>query len=161
MTDKAVEIDQKIRVISPEPGALAVFLRRESDTDDIPCKCCSDSCASEMTITVTFCGMTVTETLPIPGILNQGLVNLPDGSYLIVSAAIGCVACGWAVSVGVCAYCDATGEAASDGFDALVPFADQPQDGRFYCPESGAVDLKCFGAQFGVPCKTNPVVTIS
>lgn len=161
MTDKAVEIDQKLRVISPEPGALAVFLRRDDDANDIPCKCCSDSCANQMTVTVTYCGMQVTTTLNVPGMVNQAQANLEDGSYLIVSASISCGPCGWAVGVGVCGYCVATGDAASDGFDAVVPFADQPQEGRLYCPESGAVDLKCFGAQFGVPCKTNTVVTIS
>lgn len=161
MADEPVQIDEKLRVTSPEPGTLFVFLRRDGDADDIPCKCCSDSCENEMTVSVTWCGMTVTETLPIPGVLNQAQANLPDGSYLIVSASISCGPCGWAVSVGVCAYCEATEEAASDGFDAFVPFADQPDAGRSYCPQSGAVDLQCFGDQFGIPCVTNPTVSIS
>ena len=85
---------------------------------------------------------------------------MPDGSFLIVSASISCDTCGWYVNIGVCAYCDATQQFASDGFTGYVPFAATPQSGNEYCPESGQVDLTCFGLQFGLPCLTNPTATI-
>lgn len=137
----------------------SVFLSEE--TDHRPCKCCAFECEAELTVETTFCGMTVTETLPIPGILNQGQANLPDGSYLILSAEISCTACGWELLIGVCAYCDATGQAASDAFTASIPFSDTAEAGGGYCPDFGAVDLTCFGDQFGIPCVTNTTASIA
>lgn len=139
-----------------------VFMSEEAD--DRPCKCCATECAAELTIEVSFCGMTVTEPILIPGILTYpyGIATLPDGSYLIVSAEISCTACGWEVLIGVCGYCDSTGAAASDSFTAFVPFAataEQPPN--LYCPEAGAVDLVCFGQQFGIPCVVTPTATIA
>lgn len=153
-------IDGKIRVHAPD-FTLYVFVRERGDQDDLPCKCCSTDCSTELSISVSFCGMTVTETLTIPGFLGQGIATLPDGSYLILSAQIDCGPCGWSVLIGVCAYCEATQQAASDGFTAFLPFADNPEaDGR-YCPDTGAVDLVCFGEQFGIPCVTNPTASIA
>ena len=154
-------IANKIRVHTPDPWSLLVFLQERDDTRNLPCKCCADDCTEEVTISVSFCGMTVTETLPIPGILTQGQANLPDGSYLIVSAQISCGPCGWYLDIGVCAYCDATQQAASDGFTAYIPFAETPADGNTYCPEAGPVTLTCFGEQFGIPCVTIPSASIA
>lgn len=154
-------ITDKIRVHLPDPFTLLVFFRERGDEDDLPCKCCSFDCDEDLTVSVSFCGMTVTETLPIPGILNQGQANLPDGSYLIVSAMISCGPCGWYVDIGICAYCDATGQAASDAFTGFVPFADTAEPDGKYCPTAGAVDLTCFGAQFGIPCVTNTTASIA
>lgn len=145
--DKIVMIDGAVRLNNP--------------SDERACKCCALACESEMTVSVSFCGMTVTETLPIPGILGQGIANLPDGSYLILSAQISCTPCGWDVLIGVCAYCEATGQAASDGFTALVPFAAVAEAAGGYCPETGAVALECFGLQFGIPCVTAPTASIA
>ena len=154
-------INSKIRVHVPDPYTLLVFVRERGDQDDLPCKCCSPDCSTDLSISVSFCGMTVNATVPIPGVLNQAQANLPDGSYLIVSAQIDCGPCGWSVLIGVCAYCDATQQAASDGFTAFIPFAATPEaDGR-YCPETGAVDLVCFGDQFGIPCVTTPTASIA
>lgn len=152
-----------VRGVSPSPLDLRIFMAERNVNDDLPCKCCAQECESEMTVSVSFCGMTVTETLAIPGILNQGQANLPDGSYLILSASISCGPCGWFVDIGVCAYCDATQEAASDAFTGTVPFDDTPSppNSNTYCPELGAVNLTCFGDQFGLPCLTNPTANIA
>jgi hypothetical protein len=139
----------------PLRGSGAVFFGEEGDSR--PCKCCATACAGELSIAVSFCGMTVNESIPIPGVLffPAGFQALPDGSYLILSAEISCTPCGWAVSLGVCAFCVATDQAASDAFTALVPFAAAPeQPPNFYCPEAGPVNLVCFGDQFGIPCVT-------
>ncbi len=137
-----------------------VFL--SESTDARPCKCCAFECESELTIEVTFCGMTAVRTVPIPGILDGNQIEtLPDGSYLIVSASISCGPCGWALDIGVCAYCEATQQAASDGFTALIPFAATAEATGGYCPESGAVDLTCFGEQFGIPCVTTTTAEIA
>lgn len=150
--------------IPTRDGAIVLAdgaVRLNDPADDRACKCCALSCSSELTVSVSFCGMTVTETLPIPGILNQGIVVLPDESYLIVSAQISCTPCGWDVLVGVCAYCVATGQAASDAFTALIPFAAAAEPAGGYCPEAGAVALECFGLQFGIPCVTTATATIA
>lgn len=150
----ARSIDGKIRMHDGD-----VFFSEEDD--DTPCKCCALECEEEVTITVTFCGMTAERTLPIPGILDGNqFESLPDGSYLIVSAQISCGPCGWDLSIGVCAFCVATDQAASDGFTGVIPFADNPAPGGGYCPKSGAVDLTCFGDQFGIPCVTNPTASV-
>lgn len=156
-------IGEQVRGVVPSPGVLKIFLAERDVNDDLPCKCCAQECETELTIEVSFCGMTVTETLAIPGILNQGQANLPDGSYLIVSASISCGPCGWFVDIGVCAYCDATQEAASDAFTGTIPFDDTPSppNSNTYCPEPGPVNLTCFGDQFGLPCLTNPTADIA
>lgn len=136
-----------------------VFLSEQ--TDDTPCKCCAFECVSELSIEVSFCGMTAVRAVPIPGILDGNQIEtLPDGSYLIVSAQIACGPCGWALDIGVCGYCESTQEAASDGFTALIPFAATAEAGGGYCPEPGFVDLTCFGEQFGIPCVTNTTAEI-
>lgn len=155
------KVDGGIRVHAVSPFDLRVFFRERGDADDLPCKCCAADCESQLTINVTFCGMTVEETLPIPGILNQGIDTLPDDSFLIVSASISCGPCGWYLDIGVCAYCVATNQFASDGFTGYVPFAATPEAGGGYCPEAGAVDLTCFGDQFGIPCITTATATIA
>lgn len=157
MTSFAI-VDDKIPVLVVFTGFQNELQVRESDR---ACYCCASECESELTVSVSFCGMTVAETLQIPGTLGQGIATLPDGSYLILSADISCTPCGWSVLIGVCAYCDATQEAASDSFTAFIPFAATPEaDGR-YCPEAGAVDLVCFGEQFGIPCVTTPTASIA
>lgn len=136
------------------------FVRLNDQSDERGCKCCAASCESSLTVSVTFCGMTVTETIAIPGILGQGTASLPDGSYLVLSAQMSCSPCGWDLLIGVCAYCEATGQAASDGFTALIPFAAAEEAAGGYCPQTGAVALECFGLEFGIPCVTNPTATI-
>lgn len=135
----------------------AVRLITESDSRG--CRCCATECEAEITVTVSWCGMTAVRTFEIPGVLGgwDQVEMLPDESYLIVSAQIACTPCGWELLIGVCAYCVATGQAASDAFTASIPFADAEEPGGGYCPRAGAVDLKCFGLQFGIPC----VVTAS
>lgn len=126
------------------------------------CKCCAQSCATEVSITVEFCGMTVEITLPIPGSINGEAEIKPDiDSYLIVGAQIGCTDCGWNLEIGVCGNCFATNQFASDGFTALIPFADVEEAGGGYCPQTGAVDLICFGLQFGFPCKSTATASIA
>jgi len=154
-------ISGKIRVHTPDPYTLQVFLQERGDTRNLPCKCCATDCDTEVSISVSFCGMTVTATVPIPGTLGFAQENLPDGSYLIVSAQISCGPCGWFFDMGVCAYCDATQQAASDAFTASIPFAATPEANGTYCPETGAVTLTCLGDQFGIPCVTNPTVSIA
>lgn len=137
-----------------------VFLA--DDTDSRPCKCCAFECATELTIEVTFCGMTAIRTVPIPGILDGNQIEtLPDDSYLIVSGQISCTPCGWFVDIGICGFCESTQQAASDGFTGFIPFAATAEAGGGYCPETGAVDLTCFGEQFGIPCVTTTTAEIA
>lgn len=137
-----------------------VFL--SEDTDDRPCKCCAFECEAELEIEVTFCGMTLNATVQIPGFTDFAEVTLPDGSYILLSAQIGCGPCGWEISIGICAYCDATQVAGSDAFTASVPFAATEETfGAGHCPESGAVDLECFSEQFGIPCVTTVTASIA
>jgi hypothetical protein len=139
---------------------------RAGEPDDTTlCKCCAASCESEVTVSCTFCGMTAEETFSIPGILTTGgpglpdvSASLPDGSYIILSAQISCTPCGWALLIGVCAFCVATSQFSSDGFTALIPFAGAESPGG--CPEAGPVTLECFGLQFGIPCSTTTTATI-
>lgn len=133
--------------------------------DNRPCKCCAFECDDEVTITITFCGYTETFSIPIPGF---GGINLdldgggPGESYLIADAEISCGPCGWFLSISICAFCEETNVFASDGFTALIPFADEEETlGAGYCPESGAVDLECFGDQFGIPCVTVTTASIA
>lgn len=143
-------------------------IRMGESGDERPCQCCAGECDSEVTITCDFCGMTAEETFSIPGILITGgpglpivSASLPDGSYIILSAQISCTACGWALVIGVCAYCVSTGQASSDAFTALIPFAAAEEPGGGYCPETGPVTLECFGLQFGIPCVTTTTATIA
>ena len=152
-------VDERV-VFVREPGFLDL-VRGVLPGDESGCKCCATSCAAELELSVSFCGMTVEETIPIPGILGQGQANLPDGSFLILSADILCTPCGWTLGIGVCACCDATGEAASDSFTALIPFAAAEEPAGGYCPEPGPVALECFGLQFGIPCVTTPTAVVS
>lgn len=138
------------------------LVRLGEQGDERPCKCCALECDAELTIEVTFCGMTATRTVSIPGILDGNQIEtLPDDSYLIVSGQISCGLCGWFVDIGVCAYCVSTNEFASDGFTALVPFAATAETGGGYCPEAGPIDLVCFGDQFGIPCVTTATAEIA
>lgn len=157
----ARSVANKIRVHAPDPYTFKVFMQERDDARNLPCKCCATECDTEVSISVSFCGMTVAATLPIPGILGLAQATLPDGSYLIVSAQISCTPCGWFLDMGVCAYCDATQQAASDGFTAAIPFAATPNANGTYCPQTGAVTLTCFGEQFGIPCVTTPSVSIA
>lgn len=133
------------------------------DEDDSFCEDACDDCEQEVAITVEWCGMSVNISLPVPG--SSGFVedlDHPPESYLIVDATISCISCGWALSIGVCAYCAETNQFASDGFTAVVPFVnvEAPPQGN-YCPQSGAVTLECFGEQFGIPCKTSATASVA
>lgn len=154
-------VSGKIRAHALNANTLQVFVQERNDTRNLPCKCCATECDTEVSISVSFCGMTVTATVPIPGILDSAQATLPDGSYLIVSAQIACTSCGWFLDMGVCAYCDATQEAASDAFTASIPFAGTANADGTYCPQTGSVTLTCFGDQFGIPCVTTPTVSIA
>ena len=138
-----------------------VFLAEHDD--DRPCKCCATSCATEVTVEVTFCDYTATLEVPIPGSanFNQDLDGAgPGESYLVIDAVITCTPCGWLLVVNVCGYCEDPYSFASDAWSALIPFAAAAESGGGYCPEAGAVALECFGLEFGVPCVTNTTATI-
>jgi hypothetical protein len=151
-------LNNAIRIINDNP--VRVFLAAEDD--DTPCKCCASECSGEVSIEVTFCGMTVSLSLPIPGA--SGFVEEADSvpqSYLIVEASISCTGCEWLLVISVCAYCDETNQFASDGFYACIPFAEEPESGCCFCPQSGPVTLECFGEQFGIPCVTTATASIA
>lgn len=148
------------RLIDGKVVLLNGLVRVGSEGDTRPCKCCAGVCDADLSIEITFCGMTLNATVAIPGVLPFAQVDLPDGSYIIASGTISCGPCGWAVDIGVCAYCEATQQAASDGFVASIPFADNPEDGGGYCPQTGGIDLTCFGDQFGIPCVTTTTAFI-
>lgn len=164
MIDPVVRtVESKVRLHFPDINTVLVFMQDRLDPRDPPCKCCAFECGEELTVSLTFCGMTVTATIPIPGQIEfpDGQVNLPDGSFIILGASIVCDVCHWVVNVSVCAFCDATQQFASDAFEAFVPFADTPFEFNRYCPKTGVVDLECFGDQFGIPCVTNPTASIA
>lgn len=154
-------VDNKLRVVSPNPWTLQVFMQERDDARNLPCKCCATDCDLELSISVSFCGMTVNATLPIPGILGFAEETLPDDSYLLVSATISCGPCGWFLDIGVCGYCTETQQAASDGFTAYIPFAGTPKADGTYCPEAEPVTLQCFSEQFGIPCVTDASAVIA
>lgn len=126
------------------------------------CGECAESCSATVSVRVEWCGMEVEFSLPIPG--SVGFTEDPDPpdaeSYLTVSASIACGTCGWILEITVCANCAATNQFASDGFTAFIPFASTQEAGGGYCPQSGTVELECFGEQFGIPCKTTATATI-
>jgi hypothetical protein len=134
----------------------------EDDADLRPCKCCAAQCGT-LTVTVEWCGMTVTKVVAIPGTAADFSIpdaTLPDGSYMYVSVAIGCTPCGWQLGIGICAACVATNQFTGEAWEALVPFAETPAADGGYCP-GGPVALTCFGDQFGIPCVTSATATIS
>lgn len=138
-----------------------VWLSERGDTR--ACKCCAFECEGEVTVSVTFCSHTTTLTIPIPGSNSvQDIFGTNSESFINIDASISCTACGWLLSILVCAYCEDTFEIASDGFDAVIPFAESEETpGGGYCPESGEVELICFGEQFGNPCVTVTTATIA
>jgi hypothetical protein len=149
-------INDKIRVYAPDPWTLQVFLQERADQRNLPCNCCATDCGT-LTVTVEWCGMTVTHVVPIPGSAGNFSIpdaSLPDGSYMYVSVQISCTPCGWHVGVGMCAQCVSTNQFTGETWEALVPFSDTPEASGVYCPELGTVDLTCFGDQFGIPCVT-------
>lgn len=157
MTLAARLVDNKIRLHDGK-----VFLSEEAD--DTPCKCCASECPTEVTVEVTFCGFTATLQVPIPGSasFNQDLDGAgPGESYMLVEVQIQCGPCGWPLVIAVCAFCEETNQFASDVFTALIPFAAAEEPAGGYCPESGAVDLTCFGEQFGIPCVTTTTAEIA
>lgn len=141
------------------------FVRVAGVGDLAVCKCCAFECQAELTISVSFCGMSATVVVPIPGILGgaEPVATLPDDSYIILGAQVSCTPCGWFVDITICAFCVETQEAASDGYTAFVPFSDTAEDeaALFYCPAGGEVDLVCFGEQFGIPCVTTTTASIA
>lgn len=154
-------IDDRVAFYYPDQATPLVRLAPSSD--DRACKCCAFECEVEVTISISFCGMSVNVTMPIPGFLNSLLstVELPDGSFIVPSASIYCTPCGWTLDIGICAYCVETDQFASEGFTASIPFAATEETlGAGHCPESGAVELECFGEQFGIPCITTTSATI-
>ncbi len=151
-------IGEKVRMFDE----TTVFL--EPELSDTACKCCATSCESTLTVTVEWCGMTVTKVVAIPATaVNFGIpdATLPDGSYMYVGVEIACTPCGWQLGIGICAVCVATNQSTSDAWEALVPFANVPEAGGGYCPETGAVGLTCFGDQFGIPCVTTASASIA
>lgn len=138
------------RILQVDSGLLRAVL----PGDENGCKCCAFECAEEVTIEMSFCGMSLTAVMPIPGFLNSfdSTVTLPDGSYLIPTASIGCTPCGWSLSVEVCAYCVETNQFAGEGYTANIPFSEEETQTGGFCPESGPVPLVCFSEQFGIPC---------
>lgn len=140
-----------------------VWLSERGDTR--ACKCCAFECDGEVTISVTFCNYTATLQMPIPGFANfnddldqEG----PGVSYMIIDASIACGPCGWYLTITICAYCEETDLFVSEGFTALIPFAeDEEVFGNGHCPEDGEVVLECFGDQFGIPCVTVTTATIA
>lgn len=150
-------LNNAIRIVN---DPMRVFL--SAAEDDTPCKCCASECDEEVSISVSFCGMSVAINLQIPG--SSGFVedpNPPPDSYLIVEASISCTNCGWLLTITVCAFCQATSVFASDGFYAWIPFASEPKSGCCYCPATGSIELCCFGEQFGIPCVTTPTASIA
>ena len=136
-----------------------VHLREQGDPT--ACKCCASECESEVTISVSFCGMTINATLEIADVPYFREATLPDNSYIFLWAEISCTPCGWKLNLLICAYCVSTQEAGSDAFTASVPFATSAEAGGGYCPETGAIDLTCFGDQFGIPCVTTTTASIA
>lgn len=140
----------------------ALTVRLASDGEESACKCCAFECEVEVTISVTFCGVTSTFTMPIPGIGNFEDPLPGEEDFLLVGADITCGPCGWYLTITICGYCEETDLFVSEGYTAEIPFAsseETPGDG--YCPESGEVDLECFGDQFGIPCVTTTTATIA
>jgi len=136
-----------------------VFLAEHDDGR--PCKCCAFECDADLTISVSFCGMTINATLEIADVPYFRQATLPDNSYIFLWAEISCTPCGWKLNLLICAYCVSTQEAGSDAFTASVPFATSAEAGGGYCPETGAIDLTCFGDQFGIPCVTTTTASIA
>lgn len=140
------------------------YVRVADASDSAACKCCAFECEAELTISVSFCGMDATVTLPIPGFLTlaEPIATLPDDSYILMGGSITCTPCGWFVDLFLCAFCVGTEEFASDGYTAFVPFSETPEDeaALFYCPAPGNVELECFGDQFGIPCITTVTAVV-
>lgn len=160
MTDLGARLlsGNRIRAVD-DNGTILIALSREDDP--WPCKCCAPDCETNVAVEVEFCGMSVSLTVPIPGVASAAPL-LPEG-YLIVDAAIGCGTCGWVLTISVCAYCEETGIFASDGFYSAIPFKETAEPGSnecCYCPALGPVDLCCFGEQFGLPCVTDATAEI-
>jgi len=140
-------------------GGLVLLLERG---DTRGCKCCAVECEGEVTISVTFCGVTLTFTVPIPGIGNFEDPLPGEDSYLLVGADITCGPCGWYLTITICGYCEETDLLVSEGFTALIPFAENEEVfGNGHCPGDGEVVLECFGDQFGIPCVTVTTATIA
>lgn len=153
----------KLPAVFRTPDVLVAYfngsVKFKEEGDDTICKCCADECEVEMDFSVSFCGMTASGTCPIPGFAGANDA-LQDGSFIIAFADVICGPCGWFVSISICAFCVATNQFASEAFTAEVPFAANAEPGGGYCPESGQVNLICFGDQFGIPCITNTTATI-
>jgi len=150
--------DGKVVVLIDNGGEILV--RFGQSGDGVSCKCCPTECDSTLAVEVTFCGMTVSLTVPIPGSAGQTVIK-EDESFLTVDASIACTPCGWFLGITVCAFCVETNVFASDGFVAEIPFADAEEPSGGHCPEMGPVVLECFGDQFGIPCVTAPTATIT
>lgn len=132
--------------------------------DNRACFCCALECNGELTFSVEYCGMTVEDSVSIPGLINiEERPPVEPGQpekYLFVAVTISCSACGWDVAIGICARCGNTeiGEA----WVATIPFAEAEETpGAGHCPESGEVALECFGEQFGIPCSATVTASIS
>lgn len=154
----ARSIAGKIRLVGD-----AVFLAQHNDIR--PCKCCALTCAAEVTIQVSYCGYTAELQVPIPGSASLSVDldgNGPGESYIVIEGVISCSPCGWLLVINVCGYCEDPYGFASDGFSALIPFANSEETpGNGYCPEGGEVTLICFSEQFNIPCVTDTTATIA
>jgi hypothetical protein len=151
----------RIRAVQ-DGGTVVIVLSEEADST--PCKCCAPDCETTVAVAVSFCGMSINLTVPIPGSASGNTAKPePDQSFLNVDASIACGTCGWLLTITVCGYCEETNIFASDGFYATIPFSDTAEPGSnecCYCPTVGAVDLCCFGEQFGIPCVTTATAEV-
>jgi hypothetical protein len=137
-----------------------LFVRLGNAADGKSCKCCASACSQTINVSLSFCGMSVNFSAPIPG-QSSGGDALEDGSFLFVGVETFCGPCGWTVSVFASAFCIANNEFAGESFSATVPFSDALENDGTSCPQSGAVSLTCDGDAFGFPCTTTPTATIA
>jgi hypothetical protein len=152
--------DDRVVVVLDQFGAASVRLGTQGD--GVSCSCCAEECEQTVDISVSWCGMSVDFSVPVPGFAGEiDSLPDPDESFLQVGAVISCGPCGWFLSILICAYCDETDQFVSEGFEATIPFSESLEDDGTSCPESGEVELVCFGEQFGIPCVTVPTATIT
>jgi hypothetical protein len=152
------------RVVLTTDAFDQLRVRMADISDPSACACCAEECSSTLSVVVEFCDMIVEKEIAIPGQftdISEPQAELEDGSYMYVTIEIACTPCGWTLGIGICAFCVATNQSTGESWTALIPFADEEEAGGGSCPQPGAVDLECFGLQFGIPCITTASATIS
>ena len=100
---------------------------------------CPESCPDlEVSVTVSYCGITAAVVMGIPG--NTSTLEMNGSDFIVAFAAIECGDYGpngergWLLSVGGCGVCDGNGEG-----DAWEGFIEQTADG---CPVAGNVNME-------------------